>query len=231
VLSAQLALHGVAAELWPGPRTWEPVLVDAARALGVRRDELTDEERAAAASVGAVILAVLRIQVARMSVTDEHVLNFSRGTLAVRELFDDFDPEQVSRLETELREAFGPAVSSETVFLLACDAQEPERGLARGPRLLADDYGIVTQELNGAIELYKELPAAAGYFLLLALGFADDGEAPVVVLGRTRKGAVAALWQAPWFAVDHKGTRGHWGDLYRIGTAYRRREPSPLHRS
>lgn len=152
-----------------------------------------------------------------MSVTDEHVLNFSRATLAVRELLDDFDPERVSRLETELRDAFGSAVSSETVFLLACDAQEPERGLARGLRLLADDYGIVAQELNGAIELYKELPAAAEYFLLLALSLADDGEAPVVTLGRTPKGAVAAVWQAPWFVVDHKGSRGHWGGLYRLG--------------
>jgi hypothetical protein len=216
VLAARLVLHSIAAKLWTDPVEVGAACLSAVELLCAPGDEPTAQEQVEAASVGAVLLAMLRAQVERVSVRDEPALRFNRAVALLQPLLEDCSSREIARLAGELEPRLGAVVSAEAVFEVALEATNQERGYGRAIHLLETEHGLIAEEREGAIVFHKELPPRPEYRLILAVSLADQDISPVIVRGHTPRGAVIAVWQAPWLVISHSRPRGQRGELYRL---------------
>lgn len=216
ILAGRLVLHGIAAQLWPDPLERGEIILSAAETLSAPGDEPTGSEQVAAASIGAVLLALLRAQVERRSVRDEAELRFERAERLLAPLLEHCSTRDLTRLAGELEPRLGAQVGAEVVLQTALEAIEQERGYARAIALLQDDHGIAAEERDGGLALYAQLPAQPEYFLILAVSLAEGDVSPVIVRGRTAKGPVVAVWRAPWLVISHDRPAGQRGELYHL---------------
>ncbi|WP_217924503.1 phospholipase D family protein [Miltoncostaea oceani] len=216
VLAARLVLHGIAAKLWPSHEEGAVVL-EAIEVLSAPGDEPVPAERVAAASLAAVLLSLLHAEAPRRAFGSAQMLRFERGERLARVLLEHCSTEDLTRLCDEMRPRLGIAVSAAVVLEVALEATNPEQqGYGRAIEILERDYGIIAQERNGGLELYKELPRQPEYFLILAVAVAERDVDPVIVRGRTDRGPVLAVWRAPWLAISHTRRTGQRGELYRL---------------
>ncbi len=216
-LAARSVLHAVASQLWTDER-WPEILADALCALGGAGDEPNEYERAAAASLAAVGLGLLRTTVDRISRLDENTMRYLRAGRAVADLLSEVSPEQIALLAGDLPKYLSGAAG----ILAANDAAEeilhPLTGAARAARLLADEHDLtatVTDEV--IVELGDPIEGVAEPRLILALALSGD-EGPVYVRGRDSSGRqVVGAWCAPWFAVERVAPAGRIGRAWRLG--------------
>jgi hypothetical protein len=217
-LAARSVLHAVASDLWTD-ENWPEILAEALRSLSSAGDEPNEHERAAAASIAAVGLGLLRTDVERISRQDEHTMRYLRTGRAVADLLVDASAEQIALLASDLPECLSGAAGIHAAGDAVEETLHPLTGAARATRLLDDEHGLkatVTDEV--IIELEDPLDGVAEPRLILALTLSGD-HGPVYVRGRDSNGRqVIGAWCAPWFAVEREAPAGAIGRAWRLGT-------------
>lgn len=216
-LALRSVLHGVADGIWTDGG-WPPILSDAVAALASPGDEATDEELAAAASLGAIALALIRAEVPRLSVRDERMLRFEAAVRDVSPLLPHFDVDRVELLGPGMPERLTEIGVLDACMQVAGEVLEPQNEAEKAVRLLAEEHGFESWLDGGATIVFSEpLPRHAEPRLYLALGLAR-GEGPVVARGTTEDGtAVLAAWKAPNLVVEWRG-RQRWGRMFQLST-------------
>jgi hypothetical protein len=217
-LALRSVLHGVADGVWTDER-WPLILTCAVAALASPGDEATDDELAAAGSLGAIALALARTEVPRFSVRDEHTMRFEAVARDVAPLLPYIDAERVELLAPGMPEALMRTGILDACMRVASEVLEPQSGAEKAVRLLAEEHGIEA-ELDGSatIEFSEPLPRYAEPQLYLALGLARE-EGPIVARGTIDDGtAVLAIWKAPYLVVE-RSNRRHWGRMFQLSEA------------
>ena len=215
-LALRSVLHGIAEGIWTEER-WPEILAAATGALAVGGDEPGAEERAAAASLGAIAVALLCSEVERLSVRDEQALRYEAAATAVAPLLPDFDPERVEMLAPEMPEPLRGGAALEACLRVVEDALEPPSGAEHAVWLLDEEHGIEAWlDDDGAIELERSLPAVAEPQLCLALGLARE-PGPLVARGTIEgRVGVVAVWAGPYLVVERSRGERRWGRLFRL---------------
>lgn len=201
-------LHSVAAQLWPEEQ-WPELLSSALLALAAPGDEPREEERAAAGSLAAAGLALLRTDVPRMSVRDERQLRYVSTGAVVRGLLEHRDPQQIEMLAADLPGRLSGPAGALAAEQAAEEALNPLRGIDRAVRLLGDEHLRRAAPCGAAtIVLEDPLPQAPEPLMVVALRLTNE-DGPVFVRGRTDGGqAVLAAWCSPWLAVERTAKTG-----------------------
>jgi hypothetical protein len=213
-LALRTLLHGTRHEVW-GEEEWPERIEKSLRALTAPGDEPGEAERAAASSLAALALALLRSEVTHLSVRDESTLRYERAFAAVAPLLEPLDPEQVELLAPEMPAPLDD-VAVEAAEEIVAEALAPSVGAERAVRLLAEDYDAEARiRDDGTIDLSEPLPPFAEPQLFLALGLVGD-EGPIAVRGRIDdRTAVLAVWKAPHLVVERSNTQ-RWGRLFKL---------------
>ena len=214
VLAVRLIVRAAAGQLWVDREEWTPLLGRALRSLAAPGEAYT-EERAAAASMGAVGLAILRSQIRRFSRSDPVAPIFYTAARELQVLLSDVDPDRVAEYGNELVDAFGPAVAVDGVEDLLDEMAHPPDPLDRAVELLADEYDLEAHRRGSVIEYADELEGDPHWKLLLATGVAEPAT-PVAAVGDTPRGKILAIWQPPRFVILHKVPKGVWGAIHQI---------------
>ena len=207
-LTLRTLLHAIAARLWHDDE-WPPLLAEALHALAAAGDEPRPEEQAAAGSLAAVGLALLRTDVPRISVRDEHQIRYTTAAATVARLLDQRDAQQVELLAAELPGRLAGPVGAQAAEQAVEETLNPPRGVDRAVRLLAEEHDInsVTQG-DATIVIRQPLADVPEFTMILALRLADE-PGPVFARGATTKAhPVLAAWCAPWLAVERVGKNG-----------------------
>lgn len=206
-LAARSVLHAIASDLWRD-ESWPEILSETLCALGSTGDEPNDHERAAAASIAAVGLGVLRTDIERISRQDEHTMRYLRAGRAVAYLLDDASTEQIALLAGDLPEYLAGAAGVRAASEAVEETLHPLTGAARAARLLDEDHGLKATVTNEVIiELEDPLDGVAEPRIILALALSGD-HGPNYVRGRDSNGRqVIGAWCAPWFAVERAAPR------------------------
>lgn len=217
-LALRSVLHGVADGVWPEER-WPLILARAVAALASPGDEATDDELAAAGSLGAIALALARIDVSRLSVRDERTLRFEAVARDVASFLPYIDTERVELLAPSMPEALTRTGILDACERVASEVLKPQSGAEKAVRLLAEEHGIEAQLGDSAtIEFSEPLPRYAEPQLYLALGLARE-KGPIVARGTTDDGtAVFAIWKAPYLVVERRNRR-RWGRMHQLPKA------------
>jgi hypothetical protein len=223
-LTLRTLLHAIAASLWPDDE-WPPLLAEALCALAAAGDESRPEENAAAGSLAAVGLALLRTDVPRMSVRDEHQIRYVTAATTVAGLLDRRDPQQVELLAAELPGRLAGPVGAQAAQEAVEETLNPPRGVHRAVRLLAEEHDIhAATQGDATIVIQEPLADVPEFTMILALRLADE-PGPVFARGATAKGhPVLAAWCAPWLAVERVGKNGR-----ALGRAWDLGEGQTLH--
>lgn len=201
-LAVRTLLHSIAAGLWQDDR-WPPILADALHALALDGDEPTEWERRAAASVGAVGLALLRTDVPKMSERDERQIRYASAGAAVSGLVADWDAEQAALLTTELPGQLEGPAGVDAVEQAVAEVLRPLRGVDRAVRLLAEEGGVEAH-VEGDATIVFETPILGepDAHVVAALRLADES-GPVFARATTDEGrSVLAAWCAPRLVVE-----------------------------
>lgn len=214
VLAVRLIARAAAGQLWADREEWTPLLGRAARSLAAP-GEAYPEERAAAASMGAVSLAILHSQIHRFSQSDPVVPVFNTAARRLEPLLADIDEARIEEYCSELAEAFGPGLTAERVHELLHELAHPPDPLDRAVVLLGAEHELDARRSGRVIEYVDTLEGDPQWKLLLALGVAEP-TVPVAAMGTTARGRVMAIWQPPRLVVMHEVPRGVWGSVTRI---------------
>lgn len=214
-LALRSFLHGMAEGVWEAEQ-WPALLADATRALGAPGDEPTEDERAAAGSLGAIALALQRNDVQRFSIRDEQTMRYEAVASAISPLLPYFDPERVERLAAGMPEPLTGSAALAASQRVVGEVLEPPTGSERSVRLLLDEHDIGARvSETGVIELTEPLRQHAQPLLLLALGLARDA-GPLAVRGTIAGGAeVVAVWDSPLLVIERRAQHV-WGRLFRL---------------
>jgi hypothetical protein len=207
-LAVRTLFHSIAAGLWPDEK-WPELLAEALRALPAPGDEPNEWEQAAAASLAAVGLALLRTDVPLMSRRDENQMRYEQTAKALVEMLADRDPEKLLLLADELPGRLSGAPGAEAGEAAVVEAISPPRGAERAVRLLAEEHDI-DAHVAGAetIIIEDELPGLPEPSMVTALYLAD-GPGPTFARATTCEGyRVLAAWCAPWFVVEKETKAG-----------------------
>jgi hypothetical protein len=217
-LALRSVLHGVADGVWAEER-WPLILTRAIAALVSPGDEATDDELAAAGSLGAIALALVRTEAPRLSVRDERTMRFEAIARDVAPLLRHIDVERVELLAPGMPEPLTRIGVLDACRHVATEVLKPQSGAEKAVRLLAEEHGIEA-ELDGSatIEFSEPLPRYAEPQLFLALGLARE-EGPIVARGTIDDGtAVLAIWKAPYLVVERRNRR-RWGRMFQLSEA------------
>ena len=214
-LALRSVLHGVLEQIWDEDDSLA-ILARATKALGTVEDESTDDERAAAASLAAIALALLRADVDRLSVLDEETMRYEDTSRSVAPLLGCLDRDRLEIFAADVPKALreGLIASSERV---AAEALGPATGVRRAISLLVDEHGIEAQEgPDGAIEFGDPLPTYAEQRVFLALGLTREA-GPVVARGEIDEHTtVFAAWKKPLLVVERRNAQRRWGRLFEL---------------
>lgn len=215
-LALRTLIHAIAAHLWSDAE-WPVLLAAALRALGQGGDEPNDDERAAAASLASVGLALLRTDVPRFSRRDEHLIRYESTAIAVMSLFVHVDPERVEILAKELPARLAGGAGVLAAQRVVHETMHPLTGAQLAVHLLAEETGeeaTVDDELT--IVLMDPLPNVPEPTLIRVLGLIHD-DGPVYVRGTTVDGRkTLAGWCAPLLAIEKIGPAGPNGRAWRL---------------
>jgi hypothetical protein len=214
-LALRSVLHGIADGIWEDGQ-WPPILTQAVSALASPGDEATDYELAAAGSLGAIALALLRADVPRLSVRDERTLRYEAVAREIAPLLPHLDTERVQSLAAEMPETSTGLGVLDASLRVAAEVLDPPSGVEAAVRLLADEHGIEARIVgSGEIELSEPLPSYAEPQLFLAIGLTRE-RGPIVARGNIdNQTAILAIWKAPYLIVERrKGKR--WGRMFRL---------------
>lgn len=214
VLAVRLIARAAAGQLWADREDWTPLLGRAARSLATPGDAYP-EERVAAASMGAVTLAILHSQIHRFSQWDPVTTTFTTTAAALAPLLGDVNTDRIAEYGTELAEAFGPALTPEGVRELLDELEHPPDPVDRAVALLATEHDLEARRRGKVVEYTDELQGDPQWKLLLAIGVAERA-APVAAIGRAPRGRVMAVWQPPRVSILHDAPKGIWGTVHRI---------------
>ena len=214
VLAVRLIARAAAGQLWADREEWTPLLGRAARSLAAP-GEGYPEERSAAASIGAVSLAILHSQIHRFSQWDPVNSIFETTAESLQPVLGDVDVTRVAEYGEELAEAFGPRVTPEGVRQLLDELAHPPDPLERAITLLEDEHDLEARCSGRVIEYVDELPGDPQWKLLLAIGVAEPTH-PIAALGATPRGRVMAIWHPPQLVILREATRGVWGSVHRL---------------
>jgi hypothetical protein len=207
-LTLRTLLHAIAAHLWHDDE-WPPLLAESLRALAAAGDASRPEEHAAAGSLAAVGLALLRTDVPRISVRDEHQIRYASAAAAVAGLLQLRDPQQVELLAAELPGRLAGPVGAQAAEQAVEETLNPPRGVDRAVRLLAEEHDInAATQGDATIAVQQPLADVPEFMMILALRLTDE-PGPVFARGATATGhPVLAAWRAPWLAVERVGKNG-----------------------
>jgi hypothetical protein len=216
-LALRTLLHAIGANLWPDEQ-WPQVLSDALRALAAGNAEPHPSELAAAASLAATGLALLRTDVPKFSRRDEHLIRYEAAGNAVKGLLAHVEPEQVELLAAKdlpgrLAGPTGVLAAQRAV----ADVLHPLTGPELAVRLLADEHGEAAIVEDGVtIVLQEPVPPFFTPALIRALGLAHD-DGPVYVRATTTTGRhVVGGWCRPLLAEEQVGPAGPFGRAWRL---------------
>jgi hypothetical protein len=214
-LALRSVLDGISEEIWVEEAAVD-VLTKAAKALAARGDDPTEEERAAAGSLGAVAAVLIRALVDRISVRDEDTLRYEEVGGAVSPFLAHREPSQIEDLTDGIEEPEFGVGWVDACAIVADEILEPRSGAERAVQLLEEERGIAAEVApGGQIELLEQLPARVESLLFLSQGLAGE-TGPLVALGTAQNGIKAiAIWRAPYLVIE-KRSAGQWGSLYRL---------------
>lgn len=222
-IAAHSALHAMASGIWSEER-WPSALAEAIAALGGGGDEPNEHERAAAASLAAVALAVLRLDVGKLSRRDEHMLRYEAAGQAVAALLPHVRRDRIELVTSELLKSDPPrrvagVASSTAVDRAIAEVLHRPQGASRAARLLAEDHGVAATVTDGEIvDLRDPLDPVAEPLLLLTLALTEE-DGPVYVRARTSQDRpVLGAWCKPWLTIEREGPAGRWGRAWRLGS-------------
>ena len=172
---------------------------------------------AAAASLAAIGLGLLRTDVDRISRLDEHTMRYLQTGRAVASLLPDVSPEQTALLAGELSGHLSGAAGILAANEAIEEALHPLTGATRAAHLLGDEHNLAATITDGVIvELEDPIEGVAEARLILTLALAEDS-GPVYVRGRNLDGQqVVAAWCAPWLAIERTGRAGPFGRAWKL---------------
>jgi hypothetical protein len=217
-LALRTLLHAIAARLWRDEE-WPPLLASAMTALAAESDEARRETQAAAGSLAAVALALLRTSVPRMSIRNEHQMRYVATAYAVTDLLGRRDPQQVELLALELPQRLAGPTGAEAAERAADEALRPTRGADRAVQLLAEERDTAAHTRGDAtIVIDKPLDGLPETMIIVTLGLAGES-GPVFARATTADGRpVLAAWCSPWLAIEHVGKTGlAYGRAWNVG--------------
>jgi hypothetical protein len=215
-MGARYVINAVGAELWPDCSERNRLLIGLIEVLAEDDGEWTAEDRAAEASYAVICIAMLAAEVTRRWVNDEDTIAFETATRAGAGLLPDADQARVEAIVADLREAHGGEIESGEIWELVEELRHPLFGAELAAERLGDAGALAHALSPDAIELLEPLPAGiVEWSLFRALGFAaSDG--PIEVRAGTAKLACRAVWRKPWLAIERRGSRGSFGNVYRL---------------
>jgi hypothetical protein len=218
-LALRTLLHSIAAHLWDQD-TWPELLTTAICALTAPGDVPRDDELAAAASLAAVALAMLRTDVRTISHHDEHTMRYEHAGRTVATLLGHADPERIELLASGLRGRLAGASGVLAAERAIVETLHPPHGPDRAIQILAEEHDhYATLDEDGTIVLHKPLNSYPDPMLILVLALTED-DGPVFVRGTTTDGKRAlAGWCAPLLAVERVGEAGAFGRAWRFAPA------------
>jgi hypothetical protein len=213
LLALRLILRGASAGYWDEPQAWTPVVAKATTAVA-DSGAIREEERAAASSLAAVALAILRSQVPRFSVHDPQHILYDSVRQAVAPFLEAVDPERVSGYASELASGFGPAVEPAAVDMLIQDLRYP-RPIEDAIRVLEDEWGISADRHGQVIDLLEGVRGDPLTIALRAVGLAQAA-APVAARAATAAVRVTVVWRPPHLVIIRRFAKAIDGTRYQL---------------
>jgi hypothetical protein len=213
-LIGKFVLSGIAADLWPDETERAAKLLALIEALARAQDKPNAEEHEAISCYLAMALAILRSDVARLSVQDEANLRFKTACRKAARFDFELDSPAIERAAEELKPSLGEVVSPDNVLLVLQLLVKPKIPAEAAIDLIRQEEGIEAHEDSGVIVVEDRLPASFESQLLRLAALIKGPKA--VIRAETERGAsVACVWKEPFLLITSQNDFGRRGQLYK----------------
>jgi hypothetical protein len=213
-VALRLMLRAVAGRLFTEPAEWIPLIAQATQSVAALPSAAFDEERAAAASLGAVALSVMRGQITDFAHWGVLRSPYERAAEALHPLLPHVDDDRVDRITAELKPAFPAFATPGAVQRLVESRLQPDM-LEDAIRSAAEEYDIVLDR-NGLVLVGEERIAGDPRRMLLQIIGLAEKSSVAVSLPTSNGGRAIAAWISPDLILIRPTAFGRGGAWYTL---------------